>query len=464
MKKYKRITAVGLVAVLGVVAAMALLVGRAGSSGAVASYTGGGDSDLTVPSANMPLSTNFKAQPATGKASVAQVAWPNIKVNSDAGSEAQNEPFVAVNPSNPKHIVVGANSWQVGNGHFEVFAYVSFDAGRTWSASQPYINRNASRINAADPTVAFGSDGSVYFGFVAMTPAQGAVAVSRSLDGGRSWASQSWATSFTSAADKPAIASANGKVYLYYQNGVLNSLVSADSGASWGSPMAIEAGGRNANPVVDAKGNVSVFYNTANSIRLARLSANDSAGYNLSTVANATALQPRAASYRAGIYPSGGVDSRGNMYVAWADGRNAGSGNDIMYSRSNDGGSSWSSAITLNADGSGSAADQLMPSLTVSKDGAVSVAWLDTRNDSARVNYDVYMTSSADGISFSGDTRVSGVSSNPNNDPRTQGSMIGDYFALAAGDGGLVYSVWTDTRNNNEDIYLAPVTRSASNN
>jgi len=317
MRDRNKLLTIGVVGVLGMVAGLAMLVGYAGSS----------SSSLTVPSAGMALSPNWKAQPASGSA--VQLAWPNIKVNPDSSTEAQNEPFVAVDPRNAKHIVVGANSWLVGNGHFEVFAYTSFDGGHTWAASQPYIERNASRINAADPTVAFGADGSVYFAFVALTPAQGAVAVSRSLDGGRTWSSQNWATSFTSAADKPAIASAGGSLYLYYQNNSLNSLVSSNGGASWSSAGVIEAGGRNAYPVVDAKGGVSVFYNTNSSIRLARMSATDTS-YNLVTVANATPLQPRAAAYRAGIYPTAGVDGRGNMYVAWADGRNAGQGNDIM--------------------------------------------------------------------------------------------------------------------------------------
>src|SRR4051794_39775150 len=248
MRKYKALVPVGLVAILGMVAAMSFMVGSGGSSGAA----------LTVPSANMKLSSNWKAQPASGSA--VQLAWNNIKVNPDSSTEAQNEPFVAVDPSNANHIVVGANSWQVGNGHYEVFAYTTFNGGKTWSASQPYITRNAARINAADPTVAFGSDGAVYFAFVALTPAQGAVAVSRSGDGGLTWTSQSWATSFTGAADKPAIAFGNGNLYLYYQNGSLNSLVSSDRANSWGSASVIEAGGRNAAPVVDAKGNVSVFY------------------------------------------------------------------------------------------------------------------------------------------------------------------------------------------------------------
>src|SRR5436305_13498961 len=139
MQKYRTLVSVGLVAVLGVVAAMALMVGHAGSSGAVASRSS--DSDLTVPSANMPLSANWKAHPASGSA--VQLAWPNIKVNTDSGTEAQNEPYVAVDPSNSNHLVVGANSWAVGNGHYEVFAYVSFNGGKSWTASQPYINRNA---------------------------------------------------------------------------------------------------------------------------------------------------------------------------------------------------------------------------------------------------------------------------------------------------------------------------------
>jgi len=286
------------------------------------------------------------------------------------------------------------------------------------------------------------------------------VAVSRSLNGGLTWASQTWATSFTGSADKPAIASAGGRLYLYYQNQALYGSASADNGASWGAASVIEVGGRNASPVVGAKGNVRVFYNTANSIKVARLTANDSAGYSISTVANTVALQPRSANYRAGIYPAAGADSMGNMYVAWADGRNLGHGNDIMYSRSNNGGSTWSAPVTLNSNAS--SADQLMPSLAVGKDGSVTVAWLDTRNDSANVNYDVYMARSLDGAKFSADARVTNVSSNPNNDPRTQGTMIGDYFALAAGN-GVVYSVWTDTRNNNEDIYMAPVSANSGN-
>ena len=442
MSKSKRILAVGLVPLLGAVAALGLAASPAGP-------------ELTTPATNMTFSTSGKAQAVSGAA--ARVPWANLRVNSDSTGEAQNEPFVAVNPNNSKHLVVGANSWQVGNGHFEVFAYVSFDGGQSWASSQPYIDRNAGRINAADPTVAFGPDGSVYFAFVALTPADGAVAVSRSVDGGLSWSSQTWASSFTTGADKPAIAVGNGNLYVYYQNSSLHSVVSSNNGASWSSSTRIETGGRNANPVVDSNGNVSVFYNTGNSIKMARPAAK---GYSISTVANTVALQPRKAEYRANIYPAAGVDSNGNLYVAWADGRNAGRGNDIMYSRSVNGGQSWSTPVALNTDGT--SADQLMPALAVSASGRVTVMWLDNRNDAGNVNYDVYMASSSDGVNFGANQRVSSVSSNPYNDARTQGTMIGDYFALAAGN-GVTYGAWTDTRNNNEDIYLAHITSASDN-
>jgi len=453
MQKSKLYLLGSLVAVLSLLAAALAVMGHLAPQAGQYAPAAAADPDREVPALSVAASSNWHAAPVSGSA--AQVGWANIKVNPDSSSNQQNEPYAAVDPHNAQHLVVGANSWS-NSGQFEVYAYTSFDGGQTWSSSQPYINRNASRLNAADATVTFGKDGTVYFGFVAFNPAAGAVAVSRSLDGGLTWSSQSWATSFTGSADKPAIAVNGSTVYVYYQGQGLQSTVSVNGGSSWSAPVTLDANGHNAAPSVDSLGNVNVFYVTNSSLNLARLATGTIlAGYRITTVSNIVALQARPAQYRASIYPAAASDSKGVMYVAWADGRNAGHGNDILLSRSKDGGSTWTAPQTVNSDNS--SADQLMPAVTVGADNVATVAWLDNRNDSANINYDVYMARGDNG--FSSNTRVTNVASNQNNDPMLQGTMIGDYFAIAAG-AGVVHPFWTDTRNNNEDIYTAPVTTS----
>jgi len=219
-------------------------------------------------------------------------------------------------------------------------------------------------------------------------------------------------------------------------------------------------GGHNAAPVVDRSGALNVFYTVGTALLLGR-STDQGASYATTKVSSVTPLQARPTAYRATVYPAAAASADGALVVAWADGRNAGHGNDILASRSLNNGASWSTPQVVNQDAG--SADQLMPAVTAGSDGAVTVAWLDTRNDPARVNYDVYLartTPGGVGFSFGANQRVTTVASNPNNDPQLQGSLIGDYFAIAAG-AGMVYPVWTDTRNNNEDIYLAPVSVSS---
>lgn len=445
MPKSKLFTLASLITLLAVVAAAAVAIGR---SNVVA--TTSTDPDMLVPSTNMPLSAGWKAHPVTG--APASLPWANLRVNTDNTTEAQNEPSVAVDPSNPKHIVVGANNWQSGTGQFEVYAYTTFNGGQTWTASQPYINRNASRLNTADPTVAFDGNGTVYLAFVAFAPADGAVAVSASKDGGLTWARQSWASSFTGgAADKPALAVGNGTIYTLWQSTSLYVRSSVDGGTNWSSIRNIETNGRNASALVDRSGILTVFYTAGSFLRVARDTGSQ---FSINSIAKAVALQPRPTHYRASNYPTAAMAPDGTFYVAWADGRHTGHGNDILLSHSVNNGSTWSNPAVVNSDTGN--ADQLMPALSVSASGLISLAWLDTRNDPNKYNYDVYLAQSRDGVHFGHEARITNMSSNPDNDPRTQGALIGDYFALASSN-GMLYPVWTDTRNNNEDIYMAPV-------
>jgi hypothetical protein len=109
MPRNKLYTMVGLAVLLVLVSAMAF-VARTSSNANVAVVSN--DRDLEVPAANMKLSANWQAKPASGAA--VTLPYANIRVNTDSSKEAQNEPFVAVDPNNPNHLVVGRTTgWPV---------------------------------------------------------------------------------------------------------------------------------------------------------------------------------------------------------------------------------------------------------------------------------------------------------------------------------------------------------------
>jgi hypothetical protein len=135
-----------------------------------------------------------------------------VPVGSQAGcSAAQNETTVAVDPSNPNHIVAGANDYRLfnsreGRNDSSSFAYTSFDGGQTWTnVAMPGLAFPTGGAGAfswfdasGDPVVGFGPNNTVYFGSIAFsrsTPVGGqmasAIVVNVSHDGGLHWSGPS---------------------------------------------------------------------------------------------------------------------------------------------------------------------------------------------------------------------------------------------------------------------------------
>jgi hypothetical protein len=135
---------------------------------------------------------------------------------------AQNETPIAVDPTDPDRIVVGANDWNANEG---CAVAASDDGGATWYPSSTYPNGflpGITRTNdgpdseipatgiyevGGDPSVAFSPDGdTVYYaclGYNLSPPFQGAVLLNRSTDGGKTW--------LTSGLSQPSTFKGNGR-------------------------------------------------------------------------------------------------------------------------------------------------------------------------------------------------------------------------------------------------------------
>jgi hypothetical protein len=145
-----------------------------------------------------------------------------------------------------------------------------------------------------------------------------------------------------------------------------------------------------------------------------------------------------------------GGPNNGRLYVAYMD-RN-GSDYDMYLRRSDDQGQSWSSPLRLNDDAVNNGRDQFHPWLSIGQDGSVHVVFYDRRNDPGNYYMDLYYTKSTDGgLSWSPNERVTTVASDPNAGLRA--GLIGEYIGLAAVDANRAVPVWTDMRDGSQDAY-----------
>ncbi|MEP6776641.1 MAG: sialidase family protein, partial [Chloroflexota bacterium] len=144
------------------------------------------------------------------------------------------------------------------------------------------------------------------------------------------------------------------------------------------------------------------------------------------------------------------------VYAAWNDGRwesafsvcgTQGQHSDIAFSRSIDGGLTWSAPIRVNDDQVGDGAEQFEPTMAVAGDGTVGLTWYDQRYNQAHNRYNlVYSQSTDGGNTWSATTQVSDTESNPDEvRDAKQIDDIGFRKALFFGQGYAIAS-WLDTR------------------
>lgn len=130
---------------------------------------------------------------------------------------------------------------------------------------------------------------------------------------------------------------------------------------------------------------------------------------------------------------------------------------DVMFSRSTDGGLSWSTPKRVNDD-LGNNAYQWFGTMSVAPDGRIDAVWLDTRGNLGTVNSALYYSYSLD----QGNTWAPNVKLSETFDPHVgwpQQDKMGDYFDMFSDESGA-HLAWAATFNGEQDVYYSLITPS----
>ena len=466
----------------------------AGAMALAACGGGGGGGGTTAPPPTPPPPPPGLVSGPTPFAAGCSTSSGTVFVN------AEVEPSLAVNPANSSHLLAmwQQDRWSNGSARGLVSA-VSFDAGATWERRAMAFSRcggggpanGGDYDRSTDPWVSFGPDGTAWAMSLSTTGASftegsaNAMLVSRSADGGRTWGNAATliADSALNFNDKNAITAdpldarfayavwdrldAQGRGPAYFARTV-------DGGASWEAARSIYDPGPGAQTI----GNLVVVLSDGTLVNLANRLVEGPGGRAAAIVAlrsadrGATWSAPVTVSSHLAIGardPETGLPIRdgaivlsaaagpgGSVHVAWQDSRFSGGARDaIAYTRSLDGGLTWSGPVRVNPD---PAVTAFTANVHVLADGSVGVAYFDLRDNTAdpsTLPTGYFLARSTDGVAWT-ETRLAGPF-NLATAPFANGLFLGDYMGLA-GAGSAFLSLYVRTTGdlaNRNDVFLA---------
>jgi hypothetical protein len=353
----------------------------------------------------------------------------------------------------PGNCSIGAASGTFGDCAVKAYAstdgvnFIGTTISRTWSGTTFGIT--------FDPGLDFDKNGNFYFSFGGAPLSRNypnSIGVSKSTDG-INWStpvavtfnrSKAFDDKYYLAVDRSSTSFAN-RVYVSWDrnqgnNQILYVSYSSDGGATWSAPIKVNDGASKfervigAYPAVDQ--NTGVVYDSWHDYAKNIIYVDKSSDGGVSWGTDVAAATTHAG-FGTDIGCVGGraqgpahaikVGPSGAIYLVYADPVTSGAnsrGFDIEFTKSTDGGASWSTPVTLNDDSG--AADQFHPTLSVESNGAggdkVTVSFYDRRDDAANCSAHVYATQSTDsGATWSANIKVTTAASNFDGNPNGPG-------------------------------------------
>jgi len=436
----------------------------------------------------MTVSARLYAFPGQGDS-----AYLNIKINNDTTTELQNEEQIVINPKDSTNLVAVWRDFRLG--YRQVGYGYSFDGGLTWHQD---LFVEPQYIWDSDPGLTVDTAGNFYAVILSYnsTDEPNGLFVYKSTDGGVSW--QGPATVINGVPgvfeDKELIACDRSdgpytdNLYVvwtrFYTTHILLSR-STDGGNSFEPPIRVSDNNGVQWPVPCIGPNSEVYVAwinfTPGAIRF-DLSSDGGQTFGTDNTIQDVSLVSEFINGNIQVYSFPALDAditggpyHGTIYVAYIDYAPGFTDTDIYFTRSQDGGMTWSQRIRINDDSLNNGCDQFHPWLTVAPDGNIIVVFLDRRLDSENLLMDLYMTTSTDGGEiWSQNERITTESSDPTAGSRwisrtsqqspirsiqstilaDRAGLLGEYIGVTASSIDDIHPIWTDTRHGHQDVFV----------
>jgi hypothetical protein len=385
--------------------------------------------------------------------------------------DAANEPSIAVNPTDPDNMIIGWRQFDTITSNFRQAGYAyTTDGGQMWT----FPGVLTQGIFRSDPVLDFDSMGNAYYHSL---ESSFDVNVFKSPDGGMTWETPV----FAYGGDKNWMVVdrsggiGDGNVY-----GIWQALVgccgqdhfnrSEDGAQSFEYPVPVARSPGIGTLAVGPQGEVYAagiderFFQDMNTIVAAK-SANAQNPGGTPTFTGVEVNLGASLGFSTGPNPGGllgqvnvAVDnsfgpSRGYAYVLASLDRDAPNTNpiDVLFSRSVDGGATWSPPKRVNDDAANSGAWHWLAAFAVAPNGRLDAIWADTRNSGqVQVSELFYSYSWDHGDTWSRNIPVSPPFNSFLGWPNQ--NKIGDYYTIVS-DATGADAAYAATFNGEQDVY-----------